>query len=129
MFSAPEPARRGPALASHTVSGGQPAAGCGVNAVRAGRRPCTEDRPLGEAGDTDSQPGHQPALALGIGGIFTVLSLSLLACKMGQRDPPRDLELRKLECVTAFGKGAPGEGGPVGGGLCIHVPAVGWAPC
>lgn len=124
MFLAPEPACRGPALASRAVGGGQPAAGHGVNTVRAERRPCTEDQPLGEARDADSQPGHQLALALGIGGILTVLSLSVLACKMGQRDPPRDLELRKLECVTAFGKGAPREGGPVGGGLCIRVGAL-----
>lgn len=77
----------------------------------------------------DSQPCRQPALALAMEALFTVLSLSLLACKMGQQDPPRDSELGKLECVTAFGKGAHREGGPVGVGLRVHAPPVGWAPC
>lgn len=125
MFLAPEPAHRGPKLASHAVGGGQPGTGHCVDAVRAGRRPCGENRPPGEAGDVDSQPCRQPALALAMEVLFTVLSLSLLACKMRQRDPPRDSELRKLECVTAFGKGAHRESGPVRGGLHIHVPPVG----
>lgn len=58
-----------------------------------------------------------------------MLSLSLLACKMGQWDPPKDSELRKLECVMALGRVLPYEGGPVGGGLCVHAPVVGWVPC
>ena len=47
-----------------------------------------------------------------------MLSLSLLACKMGQRDPPKDSELRKLECVMALGRGLPVRVGQwVGGSL------------
>lgn len=36
-----------------------------------------------------------------------MLSLSLLACEMGQWDPPKDSELRKLECVMALGRVLP----------------------
>lgn len=42
-----------------------------------------------------------------MGGLFAVLSLSLLACEMGQWDPPKDSELRKLECVMALGRVLP----------------------